>query len=232
MNPGQTRVSVIMPAYNGEKYIALAIESCLNQLSDNDELIVVDNASTDATARIVRDYPDRRIKYHHESKKGVSAARNMGLRHAQGAFVAFLDCDDLWPEGRQRSLIDLLEQNPAVDASYGRICVQFDHAASRRLARLTQIDGALTPAVHLSPFLFRRKILERIGDMDETLFFGEDIDYLTRLHEAGMNLVAWNGDALIYRQHETNMTLMHEQFKSGQLGALARKIRRKRMNPT
>ena len=72
MNPGQIRVSVVMPAFNGEKYIASAITSCLNQFADNDELIVVDNASTDATARIVKDYADHRIKYHYESRKGVA----------------------------------------------------------------------------------------------------------------------------------------------------------------
>lgn len=221
-----------MPAYNGEKYIALAITSCLNQLSDNDELIVVDNASTDGTEQIIKDYPDPRIKHHYESKKCVAAARNKGLHNVQGTFVAFLDCDDLWPEGRQQGLMNLLEQNPIVDASYGRIRVRFDRVDSQRSARLAQIDGALTPVISIAPFLFHRKILEQIGDMDETLFFGEDVDYLMRLQEAGMSLASWNGDALIYRQHETNMTLMHEQLKGGLLGALSRRIRRSRTEQT
>lgn len=229
MNPGQTRVSVVMPAFNGEKYIASAIASCLNQFADNDELIVVDNASTDDTARIVRDYPDHRIKYHFESRKGVAAARNKGLRHVQGAFVAFLDCDDLWPDGRQEALMGLLDAHPAVDACYGRIRLLFDNPDTSRSALL---DGALTPIVLLAPFLFRRKIIEQIGEMDETLPSAEDGDYLIRMQEADARLLSWDGDALIYRQHETNMTLKREQFKSGQLGALARKIHRNRTKPT
>ncbi len=229
MNAGQTRVSVVMPAYNGEKYIASAIASCLNQFADHDELIVVDNASDDATARIVKDYPDHRISYHYESKKGVAAARNKGLCNVQGTFVAFLDCDDLWPDGRQEALMSLLADHPAADAAYGRIRLLFDHPGTSRFEAL---DGALTPVVLLAPFLFRRRIIEQVGCMDETLPSAEDGDYLMRMQEAGARLLSWDGDALIYRRHEANMTLMREQFKSGQLGALARRIRRNRTRPT
>lgn len=222
------RVSVVMPAYNSERYIAFAIESCLKQLSDADELIVIDNASTDSTSVIVKADSDSRIRYLFESRKGVAAARNEGLRHIRGRFVAFLDSDDLWPEGRQAPLISLLEEHSEIDAVYGRIRVQFDRADIGRVARL---DGALTASAHLSPFLFRRRIFEQLGYMDETLRLGSDADYLARLHEAGIRLLPWDGDALIYRQHETNITLANDQFKSGQLGVMLRQIRRKRMKP-
>lgn len=222
-------ISVVMPVFNGEKYIASAIASCLRQLSGHDELIVVDNASTDATAHIVTSLPDPRIKYHVEPKQGVSAARNAGLRHVRGRYIAFLDSDDLWPGGRHQALTRLLDDHPEIDAAYGRIRLQFDRSDTQRLARM---DGALTPSILLSPFLFRRTILDRIGDMDETLHIGEDADYLARLQEAGMRLRPWDGDAIIYRQHDSNMTLMHEQFRSGQFGVLARKIRRNRIGPT
>jgi glycosyltransferase involved in cell wall biosynthesis len=223
------RVSVIMPAYNSERHIDAAIESCLKQLSSDDELIIIDNASTDSTALIVRANPDPRIRYLFEPKQGVAAARNKGLRHGHGKFVAFLDSDDLWPEDRQPPLIGLLEAHPEIDAVYGKIRLRFDSPGSPRMERL---DGTLAVSVHLSPFLFRREVIERIGDMDETLRLGSDADYLARLQEAGMNLLPWDGDALIYRQHETNLTLAHEKFKSGQLSVIARKIRRKRMNET
>lgn len=218
-----------MPVYNGERFIISAIESCLNQLSGNDELVVVDNGSTDATERLVQDYPEKRIKYFVERKRGIAAARNKALGHVQGRFVAFLDSDDLWPDGRQKGLIDLLDNNLAYDAAYGRIRLMFHRADVRRIAHL---DRALTPTVLLSPFLFRRKIIERVGEMDETLSMGEDLDYLARIRELGARLLPWDDDAIIYRQHETNATLMHEEARSGQLGMLARKIRRNRIEPT
>ncbi len=221
------RVSVIMPAYNSERHIDAAIESCIKQLSNDDELIIIDNASTDSTALIVKENPDPRIRYLFESKQGVAAARNTGLHLARGKFVAFLDSDDLWPDDRQLPLIRLLETQPKIDAVYGRIRLLFDSPGS---PRMTHLDGALAASVHLSPFLFRREVIERIGDMDETLRLGSDADYLARLQETGMRLLPWDGDALIYRQHETNITLMQEQFKKGQLGVIARKIRRNRLS--
>lgn len=227
MVTGYMRVSIIMPAYNSERHIAAAIESCLAQFSSNDELIIVDNASTDSTASIVMEMRDPRIRYLFEAQKGVAAARNKGLHQMRGKFVSFLDSDDLWPENRQLSLLNLLETHPAIDAAYGRIRMQFDSPGVRGLAHF---DGVLAPSVHLSPFLFRREVIERVGDMDVTLRLGSDADYLARVQEAGIRLLPWDGDALIYRQHETNITLMQEQFKSGQLGVMARKIRRKRMN--
>lgn len=226
MNTSQTSVSVVMPAFNGEKYISIAIESGLSQLTDNDELIVVDNASTDATARVVRAIPDARIKYHYEPKKGAAAARNKAFRHMQGAFVAFLDCDDLWPDGRQQGLMRCLRENPSSDAAYGRFRMMLDGGID---PRLTQLDGVLTPVLSLSSFLFRRTILEKTGEMDETLLVGEDTDYLLRLQEAGMRTAVWEGDAAIYRRHETNTTLLRETVSRGLLQVLSRKIHRNKI---
>jgi glycosyltransferase involved in cell wall biosynthesis len=214
-----------MPAFNGEKYIARAIESGLSQLGGNDELIVVDNASTDATARIVKAIPDPRIRYHHEPRKGAAAARNKAFRHMQGSFVAFLDCDDLWPDGRQQGLMECLASNPDVDAAYGRLRVMDDNGLDSRSA---QLDGALTPSISLCPFLFRRAIIEKAGEMDEELLAGEDADYLIRLNEAGMRTLPWDGDALIYRRHATSTTLLGKTINDDILRVLSRKLRRNR----
>lgn len=226
MNAGKTNVSVVMPAYNGERYIALAIESGLSQLVDNDELIVVDNASTDATAQIVKAIPDPRIKYHYEPKKGAAAARNRAFRHMQGAFVAFLDCDDLWPDGRQQGLTRCLEEHPSIDAAYGKIRLMLDGGID---PRFTQLDGVLSPLLSLSSFLFRRIILDKAGEMDETLLAGEDTDYLIRLQEIGMRSLAWDGDAAIYRRHESSTTLQRKTVNNDLLNVLSRKIHRNRV---
>jgi glycosyltransferase involved in cell wall biosynthesis len=225
MTTGETRVSVVMPAVNSERHIASAIGSCLRQLSGDDELIVVDNASTDATARIVTSLPDPRIKYHHESRKGVAAARNTGLRQVQGQYVAFLDSDDLWPEGRQQGLMACLDANPDVDAAYGRLRVMDDGGIDPRSVKL---DGALSPSISLCPFLFRRAIIGKAGEMDEAFFTGEDTDYLIRLTEAGMRTMPWDGDALIYRRHAGSMILQRKMNSKDMLQVLTGKIRRSR----
>lgn len=218
-------VSVIMPAFNGEKYIAQAIESALVQLGAHDEILVIDNASTDRTAHVAQSIDDPRIRYFLEPKKGASAARNHGLRHARGPYVAFLDCDDLWPEGRQDGLMKLLTENPQLDAAYGRLRVFLDGGMD---PRIRQMDGALSPVISLCPFLFRRVVLEKCGGMDEAMLVGEDVDYLAKLREAGMQAKPWTGDAYMYRRHNANTTALSESIGRGALEVLARKISRHR----
>lgn len=218
-------VSVIMPAFNGEKYIASAIGSALKQLGARDEILVVDNASTDATADIVRNMKDPRIRYFLEPKKGAAAARNRAFRQMKGELVAFLDSDDLWPEGRQTGLAEVLENDPSVDAAYGRLRMFLDGAVD---SRISQMDGALSPDISLCPFLFRRTVLDKCGDMDESMLVGEDTDYLARLRESGMQAKPWSGDAYIYRRHGANTTALPESVGRGLLGMLARKISRGR----
>jgi len=92
-------ISVIMPCLNGEGHIRAAIDSVLAQTFDDFELIVVDNGSTDRTPEILRSVVDPRIRVLTLSERGVSLARNLGLREARGALIAFLDSDDTWNSG-------------------------------------------------------------------------------------------------------------------------------------
>jgi len=90
------QVSVVMPVYNGEAFIAESIASVLAQTYPHWELIVVDDGSTDGTAGIVAGFDDLRIRFTYQENQGLAAARNAGIRLARGEFLAFLDADDLW----------------------------------------------------------------------------------------------------------------------------------------
>lgn len=91
-------VSVVMPAYNVEKYIAASIESVINQTYLHWELLIVDDGSSDNTALIIKKYQlqDQRIKYFHQKNSGQSQARDLALKNSTGKYIAFLDADDLW----------------------------------------------------------------------------------------------------------------------------------------
>ena len=94
-------VSIIMNCYNGEKYLKLAIESIINQKYTNWELIFWDNKSTDNSAKILKKFKDKQIKYFFSKKKTVLyKARNLAMKKAKGKFIAFLDVDDLWTEDK------------------------------------------------------------------------------------------------------------------------------------
>ena len=111
MNPLSTTVSVVIPAYNVGRHIGRAIESVLGQSRRADELIVVDDGSSDQTAEVVKGYGSA-VRYIHQDNGGASAARNTGIQAAGGEWIAFLDADDEWLEGYLEKQLSLLGKNP------------------------------------------------------------------------------------------------------------------------
>ena len=109
-------VSVVMPAYNCERYVAIAIESVLSQTPSPMEIIVVDDGSTDNTANIVRSYPH--VTYLRQDNQGPSKARNTGVQRAKGEFVAFLDADDFWLPDKLSRQIRALSSCPEAGFSF------------------------------------------------------------------------------------------------------------------
>ena len=109
-------VSVIMPAFNAEKYISESIESVIAQTYTNWELIIVDDGSTDNTAKIVKVFSsaDNRIKYFYQSNQQMGKARNTGLQNSNGKLIAFLDSDDIWVSNKLEIQVDFLK-NKEVD---------------------------------------------------------------------------------------------------------------------
>lgn len=109
-------VSVIIPVYNGEKTIKLAVESCLDQSLKNIEIIVVDNGSTDGTQGILQKIEDERVNYIRIEQKGRSLARNLGLKKATGAYIQFLDADDWLLPKKLELATNYLEKHSEVKA--------------------------------------------------------------------------------------------------------------------
>lgn len=107
-------VSIITPMYNSEKYIVSTIESVLRQTYKNWEMIIVDDCSTDSSSEIAKLYSekDKRIKYiRTEKNSGVSNARNLALKEANGSFIAFLDSDDTWKNEKLKKQIEFMQKN-------------------------------------------------------------------------------------------------------------------------
>lgn len=105
-------VSIIMPSWNTERFIAEAIQSVLDQTYTNWELIIVDDCSSDNTDEVVASFKDERIKYLHNKKNsGAALTRNKALREAKGEWIAFLDSDDLWMPEKLEHQIDFMDKN-------------------------------------------------------------------------------------------------------------------------
>lgn len=133
----QPLVSVVMPVYNGERYLKEAIESVLFQSYKNLELIVVDDGSVDASKSIILSYPDARIRLVENTKNsGIVYTRNKGLSAATGEYVATLDCDDIALPDRLEKQVNFLEQNP-------------DHALCGSFFQIMDADGRLSAKMEM-----------------------------------------------------------------------------------
>lgn len=114
------KISVIIPTKNRADYVAKAIKSVLNQTFQDFEILIIDGGSTNATKEILRNFVDARILYFSQKdKKGVSAARNLGINQSRGQFISFLDDDDVWMPRKLEKQIALLRQNKSFSVVYG-----------------------------------------------------------------------------------------------------------------
>jgi glycosyltransferase involved in cell wall biosynthesis len=196
--------SVVIAVRNGERFLRDAMQSVLAQLCESDELIVVDDGSTDRSAAIAASLQDPRVQLIRLKGGGVSAARNRGWAAARGQFLAFLDHDDLWPPGRHSMLIEALRQNPLAGAAYGRTRV-IEEADTPRPGAWNHFDGQHL-VTNMSSALYRAERLRACERFCESLTLGEDSELQLRLIEAGLDPVRCDGESWIYRRHGHNAT--------------------------
>ena len=195
--------SVVIPVRNGVRFVGEALDSVLGQLGPDDEVIVVDDGSTDATADRVRGLGDQRVRILDGGGRGVSAARNVGLAAAHGTFLAFLDHDDLWPLDRHAILRGVLVAQPGCDAVFGRVSVRIEPDAPDRIAEA--MDGKHVGEL-IGTALYRRRSLLPVGGFNEAMRYQEDAEFHQRLVEARLDLRFEPCTALVYRRHGDNVT--------------------------
>jgi teichuronic acid biosynthesis glycosyltransferase TuaG len=179
----QPLVSVIMPAYNAEKFIDASIESILRQTYRNWELIVTDDGSRDGTAAKLAGYADPRIHVLRQENKGVSAARNAALSNMRGEYFTFLDADDLLPENSLAIRMQLAASKPEADFIAGSVSF-FSEDGSVRNWHPAYKGDPLQPFIRIDErafcnpsLLIKRKpgiryaFLEGMSHVEDLLFF-------------------------------------------------------------
>ena len=219
-------LTVVIPCFNAAKYIGAALESVFAQSVAADEVIVVDDGSTDHSAQTVSAF-GARVRLLTQANSGAAAARNAGLRVAQGDLIAFLDADDLWlPDS-----LALLGRGLArdVDAAVGMVEAFVSHdldaqEAARRVlppTRVARMTGAL---------LIRRRAFDRVGSFDATLPMGEMMDWFARFDAAGCRVADCHEIVLRRRIHATNTVYQRERTEASYLQALRQNIARRRVS--
>lgn len=179
-------VSVIIPTYNRGAWVCEAIDSVLSQTLAPCEIIVVDDGSTDDTQERLLAY-GHRLTVLSQPNKGVSAARNLGIRHAKGRYIALLDSDDLWEKGKLACQIDFFRKNPdALICQTGEIWIRRGKRVNP-MKKHTKLSGMIfEPSLKLclvspSAVMIKRELFDLVGLFDESLPACEDYDLWLRI---------------------------------------------------
>jgi glycosyltransferase involved in cell wall biosynthesis len=219
-------VSVIIPVYNGEFFLANAIQTVKNQNYSALEIIVVDDGSTDATADIAAQF-NNEIQYLYQSNQGPAAARNRAIEVAQGDIYAFMDVDDAWVPGAFEQLLKTLIFSPTTDIVRGLI--QEEAIVGHNLDNTDpSIRSGNYYGVNLGSALFRKSVFHTVGPFDPSLAQAEDLDWFIRAWEKQIEKIDVDTVFLIYQKHGNNITRARNMVVSGCLHAYKRHIDRLR----
>jgi glycosyltransferase involved in cell wall biosynthesis len=222
MNP---RVTVIMPAFNVEAYIAESIESVLNQTYTDYELIIVNDGSTDRTGEIAAAYAaahPQQIRVISQANRGLAGARNAALRAASGSIYALLDSDDEWAPAFLAEQMRILDAEPDVDIVTGN-AFNRGGAADGRTARpfpdprpapnLMEILADETAVFIMS--IFRREVVDAIGGFDEDFRTNEDYDFWIRAARVGFSFRRNPRPLGWYRRHSHSLSANDVRMLNG-----------------
>ena len=209
MNHSSFVLSVIIPVYNGEKYIAEAIESVLQQSFKPHEVIVVDDGSLDNTAKIVDNFPQ--VTYHYQKNRGVSAARNKGLRIMSGNMVTFLDHDDLMLAESLQIRVNYFWQNPKTQCLIAQHFNILEEPSQEKT--LENIINFKEAEYGFSYMMGRKSFFERLGGFNPEFSNRENLELFFRAKKQGFKIVKLPQVVIYRRIHSKNASIryIHER---------------------
>lgn len=216
-------VSVIVPVYNGERFLAEAIESILAQTYPSYEIIVIDDGSTDRTREIVLSYPE--IKYLYQTNAGTAAARNRGIEMARGEYLAFLDADDLWMPGKLAIQIAAFEADPTLEMVGGYV----EQFVVPDLAEIYSIPARPVAGYSAIALLIKRSTFQAIDLFNEDFQSAETIRWFADLIDRNRKIL-WLPEVVARRRiHGKNISILNQKGKNREIvHILKNSINRKR----
>lgn len=214
-----TQISTIITAHNCVAYIGAAIESVLAQSHPVDEIVVVDDGSTDETHAIVATYHSAGVQYMHQDNRGPSAARNRGIVETTGELVSFLDGDDVWLPDKIAQQVDYLSAHPEVVLVSGHVLRCNDRLTSCELLKLGIRNRAnMTREIVIhnvvgnpSLVMLRRRVFKHVGVFNELLRWSQDWELWIRI--ASQEKIGFiEAPLVLYRTHSASLTAQRQWF--------------------
>lgn len=201
-SPSAPLVSIIVPVYNGEPHLDLALKSIFGQDYRPFEVIVIDDGSKDHSADIVKSYQS--VRYFYQSNQGVAAARNYGIELAQGEFIAFIDQDDTWLPSKLTRQVEYLLVHSEVDCTITRVKFFLEPAVATPPWLKPDILLRDHPGYFPSALVARRKVFEKLGLFDPGYQMGSDADWFFRAKRHGIPVAVVPETLVRRRIHAAN----------------------------
>ena len=226
MKNNKTTFSVIMPAYNAEKFIKQSISSVLSQTFKEFELIVVDDGSTDSTKKIINSFKDDRIKYIYQKNQGVSAARNNAIKTSKGSWLAFLDADDVWVKDVLEVYFKYIDDFDLVIGEYkymhekGEVpAYDLKNIPSNKKEFFNRLlDGNF---IGTGAIAFKKSIIDSY--FDEKIKFAEDYKLWLQLASKSKKIKIIDKILYEYRVHDSS-ALQNTEFKELELARIVKEF--------
>lgn len=220
-------ISVVIAAYNAERYLAEAVESVLAQTYQPVEIIVVDDGSTDGTLSVAEAYAER-VRVEAQPHHGVAATLNHGLALAQGAYLSILDADDLWLPTKLVQQAELLAAQPEIDFVFCLAQNFISPEVDAAQAAQWQVNFDPAPAYNKGTMLIRRAAFARVGGFDPTWQIGDFLDWYAKAVEAGLTSAMVPQVLYQRRVHGQNLTLRERAKQSDYIRILKAALDRRR----
>jgi glycosyltransferase involved in cell wall biosynthesis len=229
-------VSVVIPAFEAERYVGEALESVRAQTYSPVETIVVDDGSVDRTAEVAAGFDG--VTVIAQENRGPSAARNRGFAAASGELIAFHDSDDAMTPDKLAVQVGHLLDHPSVGCALAGQELMVEQGADLpfwaegskvpTVMPATPAKAEDEPDVHTMTMVLWREVFERVGGFDETMRTAEDIDWLLRAREAGVEIARLRAVLLRRRVHPGSLTQDATASREGHFRALKARIERHR----
>ena len=216
-------ISVIIPVWNCEHYLAEAVESVLAQTYPAYEVIIVDDGSTDSSGDVARRF-GAPVRYYFQERSGAAAARNQGVELSRGDFLSFLDADDIWAKDKLARQMIPFEQGSGLDMVFG-----FVRQFSSNTTLLAQIKAPeIIAGYFCGTMLIKRESFFRVGDFSSEWRVGEFIDWYSRTKERGLKSLLLPEVVLMRRIHDTNMGIRERTARTDYVKILKASLDRRR----
>jgi glycosyltransferase involved in cell wall biosynthesis len=220
-------ISVIIPVYNGEKYLAEAIESVLAQTYRPIEVIVVDDGSTDGSADVAKDFVPL-VQYCFQPNGGTGAARNRGIDLARGSFFAFLDADDILVKDKLTLQMAAFDANPDVDIVFGHVKQFYSPELNESMKNKIRCPAEPMPGSLPYTMLIKRGAFFRVGLFETHWQVGQDVSWVLRATEQRLNMIMLPDLVYMRRLHENNKGITKRQFITQRVQILKASLDRRR----